>query len=75
MGFFGHSVGETNDDLRALIGATPEYAGPGFHVPTDNDDLLRWCFDSGLRMVKAMTLMTLGLYNEPQGAYLPSVLY
>ncbi|MCH7812881.1 MAG: GNAT family N-acetyltransferase [Planctomycetes bacterium] len=75
VGFFGHSVGESNDDLRALIGATPEYAGPGFHVPTDNDDLLRWCFDSGLRMVKAMTLMTLGLYNEPQGAYLPSVLY
>lgn len=75
VGFFGHSVGESNDDLRALIGASPEYAGLGFHVPTDNDDLLRWCFDNGLRMVKAMTLMTVGLYNEPQGAYLPMILY
>ncbi len=75
VGFFGHSVGESNDDLKALIGATPEYAGPGVHVPTDNDDLLRWCFGSGLRMVKAMTLMTVGLYNEPQGAYLPMVLF
>lgn len=43
--------------------------------PRNNDDLLRWCFDNGLRMVKALTLMTIGLYNEPQGAYLPSILY
>jgi len=25
--------------------------------------------------VQQMTLMTIGLYNEPIGAYLPSVLY
>jgi hypothetical protein len=25
--------------------------------------------------VHQMTLMTIGLYNEPAGAYLPSVLY
>ena len=29
----------------------------------------------GLRLVHQMTLMTMGLYNEPEGAYLPSVLY
>jgi hypothetical protein len=28
-----------------------------------------------LRLVMQMTLMTLGLYNEPDGAYLPSVWY
>jgi hypothetical protein len=28
-----------------------------------------------LKVVQVMTLMTLGLYNEPAGAYLPSVLY
>lgn len=71
--FFSHSVGVSNDDLKALIRATPEFGGPGFHVPTNNDELLRWCFDEGLRMVKAMTLMSLGLYSEPRGAYLPSV--
>ena len=34
-----------------------------------------WCLDHGLRVVQLMTLMTMGLYNEPGGAYLPSVLY
>jgi GNAT superfamily N-acetyltransferase len=73
--FFGHSVAESNDDLKALIAATPTFLGPGFHVPNDNAELLRWCYANGLRMVKAMTLMTMGLYNEPQGKYLPSVLF
>lgn len=71
----GHAVAETTDDLKALIGAAPAYGGPGFHVPNSNHELLCWCYDQGLRMVKAMTLMTIGLYNEPRGAYLPSVLY
>jgi hypothetical protein len=31
--------------------------------------------EQGLRVVQPMTLMTMGLYNEPVGAYLPSVLY
>ena len=31
--------------------------------------------ENGLKVVEPMTLMTLGLYNEPTGAYLPSVLY
>jgi len=75
VAFFGHTVGETNEELKALIGATPEYHGLGFHVPNSNGQLLRWCYDNGLRMVKAMTLMSVGLYNEPKGAYLPSVLY
>jgi hypothetical protein len=30
---------------------------------------------NGLRVLYPMTLMTRGLYNEPTGAYLPSVLY
>ena len=75
VAFFGHSIGETNEDLQALIAASPGIGGPGFHVPNDNAELLRWCYANGLQMVKAMTLMTIGLYNEPQGRYLPSVLY
>jgi len=73
VGMFGHAVAESNDDLKALIGAAPAYSGPGFHVPNTNHELLCWCYEQGLRMVKAMTLMTIGLYNEPQGAFLPSV--
>jgi predicted N-acetyltransferase YhbS len=75
IGFFAHAVGETNEDLKALIGAAPSFAGPGFLVPTRNHDLFRWCLDRGLRLVKQQTLMTIGLYNEPAGAYLPSILY
>ncbi len=75
VAFFGHSVAETNEDLQAMIAASPSFPGAGFHVPNDNAELLRWCYANGLRMVKAMTLMTIGLYNEPRGAYLPSVLY
>ena len=28
IAFFAHSVGETNEDLKALIAAAPEFAGP-----------------------------------------------
>ncbi len=75
VGFFGHSIGESNDDLKALIGGVKEYPGPGFHVPSQNTALLQWCLDNGLRMNKAMTLMTIGLYNEPKGSYMPSINY
>jgi GNAT superfamily N-acetyltransferase len=75
IGTFAHAVAKTNDDLKALIAASGEYSGMGFLVPVRNSELLRWCFGNGLRLVYLMTLMTIGLYNEPQGAWLPSVLY
>jgi predicted N-acetyltransferase YhbS len=75
IGFFGHAVGETNEDLKALIGAAPSIAGPGLLLPMRNADLFRWCLNRGLRVVHLMTLMSLDLYNEPAGAFLPSVIY
>jgi GNAT superfamily N-acetyltransferase len=75
VGFFGHAVGESNDDLKALIGAATEFPGPGFLLPTRNSGLLRWCLANGLRVVQPMTLMSIGLYNEPSGAFLASVIY
>lgn len=74
IAYFGHAVGETNDDLKALIGAAPAYPGPGFLLPTRNGEMMRWCLAEGLRVVHTMTLMTVGLYNEPEGAWMPSVL-
>jgi GNAT superfamily N-acetyltransferase len=75
VGFFGHTVGETNADPKALIGAAKEFAGPGFLLPTRNGALFRWCLTNGLRVAQPMTLMSKGLYNEPAGAFLPSILY
>ena len=75
VAFFGHAVGETNEELKALIGAAKEFLGPGFLLPTRNAELLRWCLEHGLRIVQPMTLMSIGLYNEPVGAFLPSILF
>jgi predicted N-acetyltransferase YhbS len=75
IAFFGHAVGETNDDLKALIADAPSFPGAGFLVPTRNGDLMRWCLAQGLRVTQTLTLMTIGLYNEPAGAWLPSILY
>jgi len=75
VGFFGHSAAESNLDLEAMIAAAESFAGPGILVPTRNAELFRWCLARGLRVVQPMTLMTVGLYNEPAGAYLPSILY
>jgi hypothetical protein len=67
LAFFGHAVAESNLDLQALIASAEGFAGPGIIVPTRNSDLFRWCLENGLRVVQPMTLMTLGLYNEPAG--------
>lgn len=74
IGFSGHAVGESNEDLKALIGAADAFAGPGFLLPTRNGELFRWCLQHGLRIVQPMTLMSLGLYNQPSGTFLPSIL-
>ena len=75
LGFSGHAVGEGNTALKALIGAASEFLGPGFLLPTRNADVFRWCLEHGLRIVQPMTLMSIGLYNEPRGAFLPSIVY
>ena len=73
IAFFGHAVGDTNEDLKALIAAAPEFLGPGLLLPTRNADLFRWCLEHGLRIVNQSILMSLGLYNEPAGPFLPSI--
>lgn len=75
IAFFHYAVAETTYDLEALIAAADAFGGPGFLIPIRNAELFRWCIENGLRVVETMTLMTIGLYNEPQGAYLPSILY
>ena len=74
--YFNHSVGLANDDLKALISSAIDYyGGPGILIPTRNTQLFRWCLNNGLRLVQQLTLMTTGLYNEPAGFYMPSILF
>ena len=75
IGFFDHAVAESDDDLKALIAAATEFVGPGFLLPTRNSEVFRWCLSQGLRVTQPMTLMSRGLYNDPRGAFLPSILF
>lgn len=75
IGFFSHAIAENNTGLKALIGAAEEVAGPGLLLPMRNGALFRWCLENGMRVVYTATLMSMGLYNEPSGTFLPSILY
>ncbi len=75
MGFFGHTVGESNQDVMALIAGSGDFQGPGIFIPSRNTALFRWALTQGLRVTQPMTLMSMGLYNEPKGAFLPSVTF
>jgi predicted N-acetyltransferase YhbS len=75
VGFFGHAVALENVALMALIGAAERITGPGMLLPSRNAELFRWCLSHGLRVVQPMTLMSRGLYNEPRGAFWPSILF
>lgn len=73
----GHAAAETEEDLRALIAGGARLAGEpaDFLLPSREGDLYRWCLAEGLRTVKPMSLMALGAYQEPRGAWFPSVIY
>lgn len=74
VGFTGHGVGESNEDLKALIASVEAFDGPGILIPTANGELFRWCLDHGLRLVQQMTLMDTAPSGAPNGVYWPSVL-
>ena len=68
-------VGRSTVFAAALFGAAESFPGAGALVPTRNSDLMRWCLGEKLRITQTLTLMSSGLYNEPNGAWLPSILY
>jgi len=71
--FRGHTVGETNEDAKALIAAAEELPEPGLLMPARNGELLRWALDHGLRITQLLSLMTRGFYQAPEGVFLPSI--
>ena len=72
-----HGVAETEADLQDVIVGASRLAGEPFSLllPIRQAALHRWALQQGMRMVKPMTLMTMGDYQEPRGAWYPSVLY
>jgi hypothetical protein len=65
-----HGVAETEQDMEALIlGASSMSSEPvSFLLPSRQASLFRWCLSEGMKVVKPMTLMTLGKYQEPRDA-------
>lgn len=72
-----HGVAESVEDLTALFSAaSASSAQPlALLLPIRQSQLFRWCLAHGLRVIKPMTLMTMGMYQEPAGPYYTSVLY
>ena len=72
-----HGVAETEADMAALIaGASAASDEPvSLLLPIRQASLFRWCLAEGLRIVKPMLLMGIGFYQEPAGAWFPSVFY
>jgi GNAT superfamily N-acetyltransferase len=72
-----HGVAETEQDMRELIaGAATMSSEPvSFLLPTRQASFFRWCLGEQMRVIKPMTLMSMGTYQESRGCYFPSVLY
>ena len=75
FGYGWHAVADDNDAVIALLKSARAFMGLGILVPSRNGELLKWCLRNGLRLVQQSTLMSIGLYNEPAGAWLPSIVY
>jgi GNAT superfamily N-acetyltransferase len=75
FGYGWHTVAETTEDVIALLASAECYMGLGIIVPSRNTQLLDWCLTHELRLVQQSTLMTIGLYNDPAGAWMPSISY
>lgn len=74
VGFTGHGVGRSNEDLKAMIASADDFAGPGILIPTSNGELFHWCLENGLRLRQQFILMDTDPSGQPDGAYWPAIL-
>jgi predicted N-acetyltransferase YhbS len=72
-----HGAARSAPAMQALIaGALAASDAPAsFLLPVRQHELFTWALEAGLRVVKPMTYMVIGQAHEPQGAWIPSVLY
>ena len=75
FGYGWHAVAQNDDAMLAMLSSAQTFMGLGVLVPSRNAELLQWCLLHGLHIVQQAHLMTLGLYNQPAGSWLPSIVY
>lgn len=75
VGFRGHAVASTVEDLMVLVAHAPKSPGPGLFVPTRNGALLRWLFRNGARALWPAAILSIGDFHEPTTPYLPGLLF
>jgi hypothetical protein len=71
-----YGVAETEGDMEALLIGGAAALGEEIRllIPLQSE-LFSRALASGLRLIKPMNLMSIGEYQEPRGAWFPSVLY
>jgi len=77
-GIAGHGVAESEDDAVAIAGQAARLVPPQrayVLCPLDEGSLFRAFLAVGARTVKVMNLMTIGPYEAPHPAWMPSVMY
>jgi GNAT superfamily N-acetyltransferase len=74
---FNHGVAQSEQDMRELLlGAAAANAELlSLLVPIRQASFFRWCLSETLRVIKPMTLMAMGEYQQPKGCFFPSVFY
>ncbi len=72
-----HGVAETEQDMRALLVGTAfvRQEPLSLLLPSRQAALLRWSLTAGMRVIKPMTLMVRGTYQDPSSPWFPSVFY
>ena len=76
-GFVGHGLAETEEDMLAMMGEAARQSQYPVRilVPLIEGSLFRKALARGHRLGKMMNLMALGPYEEPEGVWIPSVMY
>ena len=76
FGYGWHAVAETNEDMIALLGSAESVHRPRHPRPVAKRRApAAGASTTGCASSSRSTLMTIGLYNEPAGAWLPSIVY
>lgn len=77
-GHLGHGVADSEPTALAMVSQVHRYVWKNLDFifcPLRNTSFYRALLKLGCRLTKVMTLMTLGPYEEPEGIWLPSVVY